>query len=88
MAEYVDYVLRKKKREVSDTTYSAYFYRAKRIIDYLGEMRIKDVNVTKIESFLDDLINSREEPKKEENIRVIVCKPHQRAEEKTIKNQL
>lgn len=55
MAEYVDYVLRKKKREVSDTTYSAYFYRAKRIIDYLGEMRIKDVNVTKIESFLDDL---------------------------------
>ena len=55
VAEYVDYVLRKKKREVSDTTYSAYFYRAKRIIDYFGEMRIKEVKVAKIEDFLDDL---------------------------------
>ena len=73
MAEYVDYVLRKKKREVSDTTYSAYFYRAKRIIDYLGEMRIKDVNVTKIESFLDDLfITYQVQPRTVKDIKVFL----------------
>ena len=73
MAEYVDYVLRKKKREVSDTTYSAYFYRAKRIIDYLGDMRIKDVNVTKIESFLDDLfITYQVQPRTVKDIKVFL----------------
>ena len=31
LADYTDHVLAKKKREVSDTTYSAYYYRCKNI---------------------------------------------------------
>lgn len=55
MAEYVDYVLRKKKREVSDTTYAAYFYRGRRIKDFFTETMLKDVNADMIERFLDEL---------------------------------
>ena len=58
MAGYVDYVLKKKKREVSDTTYSAYFYRSKRIKDYFGDLNIKDVNSVRVERFLDDLFST------------------------------
>ena len=31
LSDYIDLVLEKKKREVSDTTYSAYFYKGKKI---------------------------------------------------------
>lgn len=54
-SEYTDYVLKRKKREVSETTYSSYFYRANRIKEYFGDVRVRDVNEFMVESFLDNL---------------------------------
>lgn len=60
-----------------------------RLADFSGYEELKDENLEEVsQSFLDDLIDSREMPKKEENIRVIVCKPNKLAEEKTITNKL
>ena len=42
----------------------------KRLADFSGDKELSDEQLEEVsESFLDDLINSREEPKKEENIR-------------------
>ena len=49
-------MLAKKKAEVSDTTYSAYYYRAKRIKEYFGDIKVRDLNKSMVESFLDDLV--------------------------------
>ncbi len=60
-----------------------------RLADFSGYKELKDEGLEEVsQSFLDDLIDSREQPKKEENIRVIVCKPNMMAEEKTITNTL
>ena len=60
-----------------------------RLADFSGYKELKDEGLEEVsQSFLDDLIDSREQPKKEENIRVIVCKPNMMAEEKTITNKL
>lgn len=55
LADFTDYVLAKKKREVSDTTYSGYFYRAKRIKEYFGDIKVREINEKMIEDFLDNL---------------------------------
>ena len=36
VAEYTDLFLNRKKREISDTTYSSYYYKSKRIKEYFG----------------------------------------------------
>lgn len=53
--DYTDCVLEKKKREVSNTTFSAYFYRAKRIKEFFGDTKVKDINEIMVETFLDQL---------------------------------
>ena len=58
--EYADIFLSKKKREVSETTYSSYFYRAQRIKDFFGAVKVRDVNEIMVESFLDDLFETHE----------------------------
>ena len=55
LSEYTDWVLDKKKREVTDTTYSGYYYRAKRIKDYFGSIKVRELNESMIEAFLDSL---------------------------------
>ena len=55
LSGFTDQVLEGKKRVVTDTTYSGYFYRAKRIKEYFGDIKIKDINEGMIESFLDSL---------------------------------
>ena len=55
IAEYSDLVLSRKKREISDTTYSAYFYKAKRIKEGFGTVKVRDVNERTVENFLDSL---------------------------------
>ena len=55
LAEYTDMILGKKKREVSDTTYSSYFHRAKHIKGYFGNLKVKDISELWVESFLDNL---------------------------------
>lgn len=55
LADYVDHILEKKKREVSDTTYSAYFYRGRRIKEFFGKSKLRDIKEKMIERFLDAL---------------------------------
>ncbi|MBP5607640.1 MAG: site-specific integrase [Lachnospiraceae bacterium] len=57
-ADYTDAFLKKKKREVSETTYSSYFFRAKRIKDYFGAVKVRDINELMVENFLDDLFET------------------------------
>ncbi len=58
LSEYADGFLKKKKREVSDTTLSSYFYRANRIKNYFGDTKVKDLNETMVENFLDDMFKT------------------------------
>ena len=58
VADYTDLILGKKKREVSDTTYSAYFYRAQRIKEYYSNVKVKEINESMVESFLDNLFET------------------------------
>ncbi len=58
LSDFTDRILSKKRREVSDTTYSGYFYRAKRIKEFFGDTRVRDVNKRMVESFLDDLFET------------------------------
>ncbi|MCR5311747.1 MAG: site-specific integrase [Lachnospiraceae bacterium] len=58
IADYIDAFMTKKKREISDTTYSSYFYKAKRIKEFFGETRVRDVNEFMVEHFLDDLFTT------------------------------
>ena len=58
LSKYADGFLGKKKREVSDTTLSSYFYRTNRIKNYFGDTKVKDVNETMVENFLDDMFTA------------------------------
>ena len=64
IADYIDLFLIKKKREISDTTYSAYFYKGKRIKEYLGAMKVREVNEGIVESFLDALFKDHQAQKR------------------------
>lgn len=55
VAEYTDLFLNRKKREISDTTYSSYYYKSKRIKEYFGTIKVRDVNEVIVENFLDNL---------------------------------
>ena len=60
-----------------------------RLAEFSGYLELKDESLEEVsQTFLDDLIDAREQPKKEENIRVIICKPNMIAEEEIITNQL
>jgi len=71
LADYSDYILSKKKREVSDTTYSAYLYRADKLKDYFGGIKVKDINESMVESFLDSLFEKNHiQPRTVKDIKV------------------
>ena len=55
VAEYTDLFMNRKKREISDTTYSSYYYKSKRIKEYFGTIKVRDVNEVIVENFLDNL---------------------------------
>ena len=56
--DYTNQVLGKKKREVSDTTYSSYYYRAQHIKDYFNGIKVQDLNELMVEKFLDNLFET------------------------------
>lgn len=56
--DYIDIILRNKKREVSDTTYSAYCQRANHIKHFFKKVKVKEIDETLVEAFLDDLFIS------------------------------
>lgn len=55
LSDYTDFVLDRKRREVSDTTYSSYTYKARHIKEYFGDIKVKDISEIMIEGFLDSL---------------------------------
>ena len=54
--EYVNLFLYRKKRVVSDTTYSGYHYRGNHIKDFFKSIKVKSVTLPNVEQFLDYLI--------------------------------
>lgn len=73
LSDLVDTILEKKKREVAETTYSAYFYRANRIKDYFGNIKVKDLDEAIVETFLDDLFEEYEiQPRTVKDIKVFL----------------
>ncbi|MCR4928810.1 MAG: site-specific integrase [Lachnospiraceae bacterium] len=53
--DFIDYFLNKKKREVADTTYASYLWKSKSIKMHMGCLKVQELNVIIIESFLDTL---------------------------------
>ena len=71
VTDYLDLILEKKKREVADTTYTSYFYRAKKIRDYFTIVKVKDVSKELLASFFDDLFTEDNiQPRTVKDIRV------------------
>ena len=58
-SDYIDIILSNKKREVSDTTYSAYCQRANHIKHFFKKVKVKEIDETLVEAFLDDLFITR-----------------------------
>lgn len=72
IGDYLDLYLQKKKREIADTTYSAYFYKIKRIKDALGLFKVKEITVRTVETFLDSLFEVHHaSPRTVKDIKVI-----------------
>ena len=59
LKEYIALFLEKKKREISDTTYSSYCYRADIVLSYFEATRVRDINELVVELFLDSLFEVR-----------------------------
>ena len=59
LADYIDNFLNKKKREVSDTTSSSYFYRGNSIKEFFGDTKVKEITESMVECFLDELFEER-----------------------------
>ncbi len=73
LSEYTDHVLEKKKREVSDTTYAAYYYRSRRINQGFGNIKLRDINEIMVEKFLDDLFEIHNvQPRTVKDIKVLM----------------
>lgn len=60
MKTYVNLYLAKKRRTIADTTYSGYFYRGNRIIDFFDEIKVRSVSKVNVEQFVDHLITDCE----------------------------
>ena len=56
MKTYVSLYLAKKRRTIADTTYSGYYYRGNRIIDFFGEIKVRSISRVNVEQFMDYLI--------------------------------
>ena len=54
-SDYLSLYLESKKREVADTTYAAYYYKVRRIIEEFESVKIRDIDTRMVEAFLDNL---------------------------------
>ena len=71
VADYVDMYLEKKKRTISDSTYSSYVYRGSHIRKYFGSCRLKAITVLDVECFLDHLFTDENaQPRTVKDIKV------------------
>lgn len=72
MSDYIDHFLDKKKREVADTSYSAYFYKGRTIKEYFRNIKVREINERMVEKFLDDLFITRSlQPRTVKDIKVL-----------------
>lgn len=71
VADYVNVYLEKKRRTVSDSTYSSYMYRGSHIKKYFGRCKLKAVTVRDVECFLDHLFTEENaQPRTVKDIKV------------------
>lgn len=65
VSEYIDLFLEKKKREVSETTYAVYFYKTRKIKDFFGKMKLKNISAADVKCFLDAVFEMKQTTRKE-----------------------
>ena len=71
ISDYMNLILEKKKREVADTTYTSYFYRAKKIHENFKGTKVRDIKESNVESFLDNLfLEDKIQPRTVKDIKV------------------
>ncbi len=72
VSDYVDRFLERKKRTVSDTTYSGYYHRGTHIKTFFASIRVNDVKTRDVEQFLDYLFTERGiQPRSVKDIKVL-----------------
>lgn len=72
LSNYIERFLKKKKREISDTTYSSYFYRARHIQNHFQDIKLKAINEPMVERFLDELFTVHHvQPRTAKDIKVL-----------------
>lgn len=70
MREYADIYLKRRQREISETTYSKYFYRVKHITAFFRDTQIRKITSKKTEEFYDRLFTEHQlDPKSVKEIR-------------------
>ncbi|MCR5012619.1 MAG: site-specific integrase [Lachnospiraceae bacterium] len=73
LTDYIDHVMERKKREVSDTTYASYIYRTNRIKAYYGDLKVKELRESLVEEFLDDLFEKYDvQPRTVKDIKILL----------------
>lgn len=73
MPDFIDNILTKKERTISDTTFAAYYYRGQRIKVFFEGYKVKDINEIFIANFLDDLFITYElQPRTVKDIRTFL----------------
>ncbi len=58
--DFVDLFMDKKKREVADTTYAAYYCRANTVKNYFFDTKLRNINEVTIGAFLDPLFTQHD----------------------------
>ncbi len=55
MGNFKDIFLEHKKRVLADTTYAAYEYKSRQIVEYFNDVKVKDITTYHVNEFLDSL---------------------------------
>ncbi len=73
MSDFIDSILAKKERTISDTTFAAYYYRGQHIKTFFGGYKVRDINENLIADFLDSLfITYKLHPRTSKDIRTFL----------------
>ena len=74
MEDLLPFYLIDRKRELADTTYAAYEYKSRHILEYFRNVRIRDITEVYIKDFLDSLFTDKNLSKRTvKDIRTVFC---------------
>ena len=74
MEDLLPFYLIDRKRELADTTYAAYEYKSRHILEYFRNVRIRDITEVYIKEFLDSLFTDKNLSKRTvKDIRTVFC---------------